>query len=42
MRYLVAHESYHAIQDRFMAEARADDAMSGLFDAIVREGSATA
>ncbi|WND04060.1 hypothetical protein QGN29_06690 [Temperatibacter marinus] len=42
MLYLIAHESYHGIQNEFFADRPKKDGPAKLLDAIVREGSATA
>lgn len=42
LKYLIAHESYHGVQGQFMPEPASDDSLERLFNAIVREGSATA
>lgn len=42
LQYLIAHETYHGMQDKFMPEPEETDYLSRLFDAVAREGSATA
>lgn len=42
LQYLIAHESYHGIQDKFMMDTTDADPLVRLLDATVREGSATA
>ncbi|MCB1608532.1 MAG: hypothetical protein KDI71_16300 [Xanthomonadales bacterium] len=40
LQYLIAHESYHAIQSRFMGKTPAEPPLALILDAIIREGSA--
>lgn len=40
--YLIAHESYHGIQDKFMPRPVKTNHVARLFSAVMREGSATA
>lgn len=42
LQYLIAHESYHGTQERFMPRPQDGDLMQKLLSEILREGSATA
>ncbi len=42
LQYLIAHESYHGIQEKFMPTPGETDHVARLFSAVMREGSATA
>lgn len=42
LQYLIAHESYHGIQDMFMPSPNEGDLVQKLLSEVIREGSATA
>lgn len=41
LQYLIAHETYHGMQDQFFPNPEKADYLSRLFSAVAREGSAT-